>query len=60
MSIRRDLLMRTALLRLPDLVALRAAVAASTPEGGMLAGVIAHKVPSPRRAARRKAAPAKN
>lgn len=59
MSIRRDLLMRTALLRLPDLAALRA-IALPAPALAMAGGVPARQAPSPRRRAGRKPTAAKN
>ena len=51
MSIRRDLLMRTALLRLPDLVALRALATAGGPAA--VAAAAAKARPAPRRGSRR-------
>ncbi len=53
MSIRRDLLLRTALLRLPDLVALRAAAPAGP--AGLGASGAARKPPGLRRLPRRSA-----
>ena len=51
--------MRTALLRLPDLVALRA-VASTASAGGLAGGGPARKAPAPRRRTVRKLAAAKN
>ncbi len=59
MSIRRDLLMRTALLRLPDLVALRA-VAMTAPSAVLAGGGPVRQAPAPRRRALRKVGAAKN
>ncbi|CAH0297125.1 hypothetical protein [Roseomonas sp. CECT 9278] len=59
MSIRRDLLMRTALLRLPDLAAIRA-MAMTAPVLAMTGGLPARQAPAPRRRAGRKPAAAKN
>jgi hypothetical protein len=55
MSIRRDLLMRTALLRLPDLAALRAVAMAAPATVIAAAGQVR---PKPRRRTRRKVAAA--